>query len=512
MRIFLFLFSLFLYILTLAPDIYWGDNSEAVINFYFSGKYFTDLPFFSSYFGKIFTFLPVGNIPFRVNIFSAFLSPISVIIFYDILLYFLEDKGNNKISKASAFLGSMFFLTSYTLWRFAVIGEVVSFIFFCYLSLLYLILKIGQQDIRILYFISFVLAFFVNFFTVVDFYFQFFIVLFLYVFISCLNFKESYTKKITVTFLFYIFGTLFFSVIYLFRKMNYDILMFFNYYLKLASGSFELSLLNILKYFISLIYYLDRQISLHMGVFSILGLFYIYKFKKGQLKLLFLLFFCPFIFMCLKTSREDIFSYEHHFFSVYLLLFIFFTGTLYFILNQLNFKICFVISSLIFLIHFVFNFQLNNKSNLKFARTEILHLFDNVEPNAVIIVQNSEFKKLVNYFQIIEGKRKDVTVVGTSDFSNPVFLELIEKRKKFYDDTIPCLNFEDTSRKIDRFIKYARVEPLYFLISKEGANLEEKILYNKLLNYDRKFITTIVQFKGEKIPSPFTCNLIKIEK
>jgi hypothetical protein len=216
--------------------------------------------------------------------------------------------------------------------------------------------------------------------------------------------------------------------------------------------------------------------------------------------------------MLFKNPLEDIFSWEHHFFSVYLLLFIFITYAIYFILKHFNSKIYFVIFLLIFSTHFIFNFQLNNKSNLKFAKEETLKLFNNIEKDAIVITTNLEIRKLINYFQLVEKKRKDITVLGTSDFSNPVFLKLIMKGEIFFDDVIPVLNRQEVSVNIDMFIKSIKIKPLYCLIPAKCNNIEEEILYNQLLNYNNKIITTFVEFKGEEIPSSFIYNLIKIER
>lgn len=507
MQFFLFLFSLFLYILTIPPDIYWGDNPETVISFYFAGKYFIDLPFFSACLGKLFTFIPCGNIPFRVNLFCAFVSGLTVIVFFNVMSFFLKDT-EKRISEISTFFGCMFFLASHTLWKFATNGESVSFIFFCYLFLLYMVLRFCKQDIRVLYFASFILAFFFNFSTILDFYFQFFIIIFIYMYILNPKMWRNFL-------LFYIFGLLFFSAVYIVERRHYklDMLVFLDHYLKLLSNTFKVSAVDILKYLISLLYYLINQLSFYILIFSVLGIFYLYKFKKKEIYSLFLLFFSPFVFTCTKASFEDIFSYEHHFFTVYLLFFIFFGWTIYFMLRYFSFKISIGILALLFSINIVYNFQLCDKSNLKFARKETLNLFYNIEKNAMIIMPSLEIKKLLNYFQIIENKRKDMTVIAVADFSNPVFLELMKKNRVFFDDTIPVLDADKISKNIDFLLKHTNIRSAYFLLPERCLSLEEKILCNSyLLNYKSKKITTFESFKGERKPLPFVYNLIKIEK
>src|SRR6185503_15711437 len=70
--------ALALYIRTLAPSLLWGDSAEFQTLSYPLGMthpsgYMTQIMF-----GKLFTYLPVGNIAFRVNLMSAFFGALAV--------------------------------------------------------------------------------------------------------------------------------------------------------------------------------------------------------------------------------------------------------------------------------------------------------------------------------------------------------------------------------------------------------------------------------------------------
>src|SRR5687768_18546172 len=70
--------ALTLYIRTLAPSLLWGDSAEFQTLSYTLGMthpsgYMTQIML-----GKLFTYIPVGNIAFRVNLLSAFFGALAV--------------------------------------------------------------------------------------------------------------------------------------------------------------------------------------------------------------------------------------------------------------------------------------------------------------------------------------------------------------------------------------------------------------------------------------------------
>ena len=70
--------ALALYIRTVAPSLLWGDSAEFQTLSYTLGMthpsgYMTQIMF-----GKLFTYLPVGNIAYRVNLMSAFFGALAV--------------------------------------------------------------------------------------------------------------------------------------------------------------------------------------------------------------------------------------------------------------------------------------------------------------------------------------------------------------------------------------------------------------------------------------------------
>ena len=82
--------SLGVYIYTLCPTVYWEDSAE------FSAALGTlglpHSPSFPLYVltGHLFSKLPIGNVAFRTNLFSAFLASVSLVLLYYLTLIILS--------------------------------------------------------------------------------------------------------------------------------------------------------------------------------------------------------------------------------------------------------------------------------------------------------------------------------------------------------------------------------------------------------------------------------------
>ncbi|MGZ9221989.1 MAG: protein O-mannosyl-transferase family, partial [Anaerolineales bacterium] len=108
--------ALALYIRTLAPSLLWGDSAEFQTLSYTLGMthpsgYMTQIML-----GKLFTYLPVGNIAYRVNLMSAFFGALAVTQVYLIV----RMLGGLPIAGISA---SMMLALSEIFWRRALVAE-----------------------------------------------------------------------------------------------------------------------------------------------------------------------------------------------------------------------------------------------------------------------------------------------------------------------------------------------------------------------------------------------------
>lgn len=108
--------ALALYVRTLAPSLLWGDSAEFQTLSYTLGMthpsgYMTQIML-----GKLFTYLPVGNIAYRVNLMSAFFGALAVTQVYLIV----RMLGGLPIAGISA---SMMLALSQLFWRRALVAE-----------------------------------------------------------------------------------------------------------------------------------------------------------------------------------------------------------------------------------------------------------------------------------------------------------------------------------------------------------------------------------------------------
>ena len=108
--------ALALYVRTLAPSLLWGDSAEFQTLSYTLGMthpsgYMTQIML-----GKLFTYLPVGNIAYRVNLMSAFFGALAVAQVYLIV----RMLGGLTIAGISA---AMMLALSQLFWRRALVAE-----------------------------------------------------------------------------------------------------------------------------------------------------------------------------------------------------------------------------------------------------------------------------------------------------------------------------------------------------------------------------------------------------
>jgi hypothetical protein len=108
--------SLSLYIRTLAPSLLWGDSAEFQTLSYTLGMthpsgYMTQIVF-----GKLFTYLPIGNVAYRVNLMSAVFATIAVVNAYLIIRLL----GGERVAGVSA---SILLMVNEGFWWRALIAE-----------------------------------------------------------------------------------------------------------------------------------------------------------------------------------------------------------------------------------------------------------------------------------------------------------------------------------------------------------------------------------------------------
>lgn len=141
-----------LYVYTLCPTVYMGDSGELIAAAFSLGGGHPSGYILYSILGKAFTFLPVGNIAYKLNFLSACFSALSAVVVF----FIIYELTANRAASAS---GALFFSLSLFVWQSSVIAEVYALnIFLC--SLLFYtgvkVIQAGTPDIRLLPFSAFV--------------------------------------------------------------------------------------------------------------------------------------------------------------------------------------------------------------------------------------------------------------------------------------------------------------------------------------------------------------------
>jgi len=155
---FILLISFTVYLKTLSPTVSFFDSGELITAAYSLGvAHPPGYPLYTLV-SWIFTFLPLGNIAYRVNLASACFASLTVTLVYYILLHLLhheiirygsrgvEEYGEGLVCPVISLFGALAFAFSPTLWAQAVRAEVYSLNAFFVALLLWISLKWKSQS------------------------------------------------------------------------------------------------------------------------------------------------------------------------------------------------------------------------------------------------------------------------------------------------------------------------------------------------------------------------------
>lgn len=137
-------FSFLAYNATLTPSLSYlspDGNELATVPYVLGLAHSPGYPLYT-WLGKIFTWLPIGDVAHRMNLMSAILGSLSVGGLYLIILALLHPKASSHtLRRVCSILASLLFAFSSTFWSQAVIAEVytpnLAFVAFTLLALLY---------------------------------------------------------------------------------------------------------------------------------------------------------------------------------------------------------------------------------------------------------------------------------------------------------------------------------------------------------------------------------------
>ena len=133
----LFALTFITYLSTLSPTVGEADSFEfQVVSYTLGVAHPSGYPLYILL-GKLFTFLPIGNVAYRVNLMSPLFASLTIVFLYLCLLYLTHQR---LIST----LVALTFAFSRTFWSQAVIAEVYTLNAFFVALVLYLLLKVGK--------------------------------------------------------------------------------------------------------------------------------------------------------------------------------------------------------------------------------------------------------------------------------------------------------------------------------------------------------------------------------
>jgi len=115
----LFAGSFVLYVSTMAPSVVPGDSAEFQFVPYILG--IAHPPGYALYIllGKLFTFLPLGSVAYRMNLFTALWGALTVSLTYLIILQLSSKNHSSLAAQVPATLGATTFAVSANLWQHA---------------------------------------------------------------------------------------------------------------------------------------------------------------------------------------------------------------------------------------------------------------------------------------------------------------------------------------------------------------------------------------------------------
>ncbi len=129
--------SLALYVQTMAPTVWYGNSAAHQYGCYILGVlYPTGYPLYTLL-GKLFTFIPLGDIAYRVNLLSALATALAVPLVYLSVRQVINPR-------APAILAALCLAVSHTFWSGAVVARVYALNIFFVALILYLLLRWGK--------------------------------------------------------------------------------------------------------------------------------------------------------------------------------------------------------------------------------------------------------------------------------------------------------------------------------------------------------------------------------
>jgi tetratricopeptide (TPR) repeat protein len=522
-----FFISLGIYIKTLSPSVGFVDSGELTVVSYTLGiAHPTGYPLYTIL-GRLFTFLPWGSIAWRMNLVSAIFASLSVLVLYFLLKNLFthmsgQEKGEVSASvsgkvalplqlplppaTATAFITSLLFAFSSTLWSQAVVAEVYSLTVLLSVILIFLILRITSHDSPITEIILFPFLFglalgnhmtiltvgipctlFLFFLMIKNpnqasriphpkslslFYsaFFFFLGLTIYLYLPIrsaqspdLNWGEP---KTWMTFLWHITGK------------QYNV-----WFLKSSP-------VILLEHFRKFVQLLSEQFTPFILPLGILGIFSIFKFAKSIGFLLLAIFLLD-IFYGINYDIPDIDSF---FLPAFLITVLWIGSGLFLVLIHLPRRLTYIFL-LLPLVPLIVHFHKSDKSENWIPYEFGMNALRAIEDNGLCLTKNWDIYSPVLYIRFVEGKRKDVVMIDKELLRRSWYLNSLKKKHSWLMERSRT-EVSDFEEYLDQFEKGTLTD--HFEIQKRFIRMINSFLWKNIET--RPLYTTFVNGNDQDAP------------
>lgn len=437
----LFIFSFFIYLKTLSPTIFWGDSAELVTVAATLGiAHPTGYPLYTLL-GKLFTFLPFGSIAFRVNLMSGFFASLTVVFIFFISLKLTK-------SKTASFVASLMLAFSRVFWSQSVFAEVYTlFTFFISLLIFVLIKWHETRNLKYLYLLSFLfgLSLTNHVLTIL------LMLPFAYYILKTDKRLLDY-RLLIILFITFLIGLSVYAYLPI-RSLqnpaidwnNPETLSNFIDHVTAASNRAQRHFVPLTRIpaeifvFISLFVTQFTLIGFFIGI---LGIYYFYRRNRNFFFLLMGIIILNLLFKFYSYNVGDVPQYylpSVVVFSVFIaagflrgfkILYSYISSTFKSLRTEISYSIVLILFLIIPFLMLITNYPYADFSSFDATDRYANYILNEIKPNAVLITKYNEDTFPIWYYQIVEGKRKDINVVYFGTIlakSRTIYLQDIEK-------------------------------------------------------------------------------------
>ena len=479
-----FLIPFSVYVLTLAPGLYFIDTGELAAACVKLGiAHPTGYPLFTLI-GKVFTLLPAGENIYKLNLMCAFLTASTVFKMFHLVHYVISDMdlnetGNNKgvfkkfvsnelLINLVSLSASLVLAFSNTFWNVANSLEVYSLHTLLIVTVIFVFLKAsdiyvhgkGKDDLRYWFLFAFVLGLsFTNHLTTI-----FLGVGFLYLYFAVNGLrKQSFIK---ILYMAVPFALAFSVYAYFFIRADNNSISWdypanlSNFYRHISGKQFSVWMFSSTeaasKQFSHFVSVYPKEFFYFPVIIALFGL--VYSFFRQRRFFYFTLLL--FVFNILYAINYDIHDIDTYFLLAYIITAVWFALGLIFIVDKLKLNNAIIVILAVFLpaLCVYSNFEENDESKSVYVREYTENVFNSARNRSIVFSTQWDFWVSASfYLQMTENYRPDVAVLDKELMRRSWYMrhirihypEIYERsRQEFEDYNIELLKFE---KETDRY-------------------------------------------------------------